>query len=153
MQGTISNKNVFFSTYFAPEDIPIYEGTAPEQTCQEFIWAVFRTYDDQRFRLLIQSSSIRDCNKRIELCRIPGVVVEYHEGAGEEAHVDIIGAEFNRSFKTFEDLKTWRGQKRHDFVKGPINVRLVDGQEVRLRVLSFCREGQWYAALSFAPLD
>lgn len=79
--------------------------------------------------------------------------MEYHEGTGDGAYVDIIGAEFNRSFKTFDDLKAWRGQQRHNFVKGPVNVRLVDGQEVRLRVLSFCREDSWYAALSFAPLN
>ena len=67
--------------------------------------------------------------------------------------MDVIGAEFNRSFRTFEDLKAWRAQQRHGFVKGPLNVRLVDGQEVRLRVLGFRREGAWFAGLSFAPLD
>lgn len=109
MQGPISNKNVFFSTYFEPADIPVYDGEPPEETCQELVWAVFRTCDAQRFQLQVQSARIC-CNKRVELCRVPGVAVEFHQGEAGESYVDVVGAEFNRSFRTFDELKAWRGQ-------------------------------------------
>lgn len=51
MEGPVNNKNVFFSTYFEPGDIPAYGDAPVEETRQELVWAVFRTGDSQRFQL------------------------------------------------------------------------------------------------------